>query len=93
MKIAHFNNYMELLKNDRPAAEHAAWAIMQMTEKQICKVIDWYVENNLYKIEYKNYIMVVSFGGKWSYPIRDYEIFGKYDLLNPPFNNEVTITI
>lgn len=92
MKATLFNNYMETLKTDRTAAECAAWAIMQMTERQICKVIDWYVESAIFKVEYKNYTMVVSFGGMWSYPISEYEKFGKYDLLNSPFN-EVNIII
>lgn len=87
MKNNEFSNFMHLLKTDRKTAECFGFAFLDLTEKQTCKVIDYYHEIGAAAVVYRNYVMHVTFGcnGCFSYPIRSYEKHGKYDLLNPKF--------
>lgn len=82
MNASNFSCFMENLKIDRKSTECCGYAFLTLTDRQLCKVIDYYYEIGELKIEYKNYMMYATFGN-WSYPVTQYDKYGKYDLLNP----------
>lgn len=69
MKAKEFNNFYEYLKNDRENAECLGWAFLQLTDKQICKVIDYYYIIGELTLTDKSYLQFGSF----SYPLSEYE--------------------
>lgn len=70
MPTKEFNNFYKYLKENRELAELCDWAFMQMTDKQICKIIDYYYIIGELKITDNGFLRF----GRFGYQLRDYEI-------------------
>lgn len=71
MRNDYFKNYMRLLRSDRTGAESMGYAVLQMTDRQLVKLINWYIDEGLATVNREG--GYISFGACWKYPISKYE--------------------
>lgn len=62
MKTTEFNNFINFLETDTKTTECMGYAFLNMTEKQLCKVIKWYHDKGMCDIVDKNETQYLQFG-------------------------------